>query len=73
MAAKTLGTLLACVGAFVLIGGVVLLATSREIDDLSACSIAAAWFIIVAGAANIVSGLILCRQVWRKGKPDADR
>ena len=73
MTAKTLGSLLAFGGAFVLIGGVVLLATSHDIDDLSASSIAAAWCIIVAGAANIVSGLILRRQVWRKGKPDADR
>jgi len=71
MTAKTLGSLLAFGGAFVLIGGVVLLATSHEIDDLSASSIAATWCIVVA--ANSVSGLILRRQVWRKGKPDADR
>jgi len=73
MTAKTLGTLLAFGGAFILIGGVVLLATSRESNDLSASSIAATWCIVVAGAANFVSGLILRRQVWRKGKPGANR
>lgn len=66
MTAKALGTLLAFVGAFVLIGGVVLLVTSPETEDVSGSSIAASWCIVVAGAANIASGVTLRRQVWRK-------
>jgi len=66
MSAKSFGTLLVCVGAFVLIGGGVLLVTSPGTDDVSGSSTAAAWFIIVAGAANIASGLAMRRQVWRK-------
>lgn len=66
MTAKSLGTLLAFVGAFVLIGGVVLLATSPGTDEASGSSIAASWCLIVAGTANVASGLALRRQVWRK-------
>jgi len=66
MTAKALGTLLAVVGAVVLIGGVVLLVTSPGTDDVPGSSTAASWCIIVAGAANIASGLALRRQVWRK-------
>jgi len=66
MTAKSLGTLLAVVGTFVLIGGVVLLVTSPGTDDVSGSSTAASWCIIVAGVANIASGLVLRRQVWRK-------
>ena len=72
MTTKTTGTLLAVVGALVLVGGVVLLATSREIDNVSGFSIAAAWCVVIAGAANIASRLVLRRQVWRKRRPDAD-
>jgi drug/metabolite transporter (DMT)-like permease len=73
MTAKSLGTMLALVGALVLISGVVLLTTSRETDDASGSSIAAAWCIVVAGAANVASGLALRRQVWRKRRPRIDR
>ena len=66
MTAKALGTLLAFVGALVLIGGVVLLVTSPGTQDVSGSLIAASWCIVVAGAANIVSGVALRRQVWRK-------
>lgn len=66
MTAKSLGTLLAVVGTFVLIGGVVLLVTSPGTDDVSGSSTVASWCIIVAGVANIASGLALRRQVWRK-------
>jgi hypothetical protein len=66
MTAKSLGTLLAIVGAFVLVGGVVLLVTSAGTDDAPGSSIAASWCIVVAGAANIASGFVLRRQVWRR-------
>jgi uncharacterized membrane protein HdeD (DUF308 family) len=66
MTAKSLGTLLAFVGAFVLIGGIVLLLTRPQTDEASGSSLAASWCIVVAGAANIASGLALRRQVWRK-------
>ena len=66
MTAKSVGTLLVLVGAFVLVGGVVLLVTRPQTDDESGSSIAASWCIVVAGAANIASGLALRRQVWRK-------
>ena len=73
MTAKSLGTLIALVGALVLMSGVVLLATSRETDDGSGSLIAAAWCIVVAGAGNIASGLALRRQVWQKRRPRIDR
>jgi hypothetical protein len=44
----------------------VLLVTRPQTDDASGSSIAASWCIVVAGAANIASGLALRRQVWRK-------
>jgi len=66
MTAKSLGTLLAIVGSFVLVGGVVLLVTSAGTDDVPRSLIAASWCIIVGGAANIASGLALLSQAWRK-------
>ena len=66
MTAKSVGTLLVLVGAFVLIGGVVLLVTRPQTDDASGSLIAASWCIIVGGAANIASGLALLSQAWRK-------
>jgi len=66
MTAKSLGTMLAVVGAFVLAGGVVLLVTPAGADDVPGSLIAALCCIIVGGAANIASGLALRRQVWRK-------
>jgi len=73
MTPKSLGTLLACVGTLVLIGGIVLLVVSRGIDDVSGFSIAGAWCIVVAGAASLASGLVLRRQVWRRKRSDSDR
>ena len=66
MTAKSVGTLLTIVGAFVLVGGVVLLVTPAGTDDMPGYSVVASWFIIVAGAGNVASGLALRRQVWRK-------
>ncbi|MBD8704996.1 hypothetical protein [Frigoribacterium sp. CFBP 13712] len=73
MTAKSVGNVLACVGTLVLVGGVGLLVVSRDIDGVSGFSIAGAWCIVVAGAANVTSGLILRRQVWRRRRSGSNR
>ena len=72
MTAKSLGTLLAIVGAFVVVGGVVLLITSRDLDGVPASSSAAEWCIIIAGVSNVASGVILRRQVWGRDRRNSD-
>jgi hypothetical protein len=72
MTAKSLGTLLALVGTFVLVAGVVLLVLSRGVEDVSRFSIVGAWCIVIAGSANLASGLLLRRQVWRRRRSASD-
>lgn len=72
MTAKSLGTTLETIGVFVLIGGVTPFLTSNDADEVSGSSIAVSGCIIIAGGANLASGLVRRRQVWRRHGSDAD-